>query len=369
MKFGFLGPSYPFRGGISQFAVNFAGNLIKTGHSVEMFNFRNQYPRLLFPSGNQIDLKAKGCELPSFRILTPYNPLTWGKTADLIRNSHPDVLIVSYWLPFMAPAYGYILRQLPDIKKYFLIHNIDFHEKWLFADAFTKHAMKKADGFIVLSEATSISLRQKIPASPDNIIFLFHPVFEPSLSSEERATRPKDGQNLLFFGFVKPYKGLDILLKAMPVVLAKFPKVKLTIAGDVYGDKEPYFKLIEELKLSNAVTCHFRYISEAEAADFFQGSDVCVLPYRSATQSGVTQLAFSYETPVIATNVGGIAETVQDGINGFIAESENPAALSGKIIEFLEMKDRDKFISEIRIRNRNHSWQRFTELFLEQLKS
>lgn len=362
MRIAFLGPSYPWRGGIAQFAQNFAEKLAKNDNEIMMFTFINQYPPIIFPGGNQFEQGKKNFNMPTHRILTPYNPITWFSAIHDINGWDPDILIVSYWLPVFAPAYGFVLRHLKKCKIVFLIHNLDFHEKWPMADKLSKYALKPADYFLTLSTISTDKLKLLRFNRDNQIIQLFHPVYE-YINTQDQAI--KDYKRILFFGFIKHYKGLDILLEAMPKVIKEIPQIKLVIAGEVYGDNSLYIELIKKLNLVNNIESHFSYISDEQIEEYFLRSDVCVLPYRSATQSGVTQMSFAYEVPVIATRVGGIEETVKDYINGLLVEPNNPDTLADKIIEYYNSNIADKFHANIRKQNENFSWDTFTKRFLE----
>lgn len=364
MRIAFLGPSHPWRGGIAQFAENLATKLDSRSHKIMMFTFKHQYPELLFPGSDQMDTDPRSFHLATHRVLTPYNPFTWFASIKDIRAWQPDLLVVSYWIPFLAPAWGFILRSLKGIKKVFLIHNVEFHEKWLLADKLTRYALRSADAFVTLSGTSSKALDDLYNPVPERkLLQLFHPLYEylrlPGQESKEIKKK------ILFFGFVKFYKGLDILLRAMPVVLAQFPEMKLVVAGDVYGDKKLYLDLIDYLGLKNNVELHFRYISDNEIEGFFESCDACILPYRSATQSGVALLSYSFEVPVIASRVGGIEEAVIDNVNGFLVEPENPQALAAKICELYNNDNVVRLRDKIRETNRNLSWDTFTDRLLE----
>jgi D-inositol-3-phosphate glycosyltransferase len=367
MSIAFLGPSHPWRGGIAQFAQNMAEILLQKGHDVMMFTYIHQYPELLFPGTDQLDNSKISPKLPTHKILTPYNPLTWFSAANDIRGWKPDILITQYWLPFMAPAQWFIYSHLKKILKVNVIHNAEAHEKWFLAPQLTRLALSKADLHITLSDTTTGALRQILPGLMEkDILQLFHPVYKVPETSEVM-TRGGLKNKLLFFGFIKHYKGLDVLLNAMPIVLKTLPEVKLVIAGDVYGDKQVYSELIKRLNLENSVETHFRYIPEEEIGEFFSECDVSVIPYRSATQSGVAQLSFAHEVPVIATKVGGISEVVSDNVTGLLAEAENPIDLAEKIILFYKDNRFEEFKTNIREQNRKFSWESFTAQMLEKL--
>lgn len=367
MRIAFLGPSHPWRGGIAQFAQNLAAKLAENGQDVIMFTFIHQYPELFFPGSEQTESSAPKTVLPTQKILTPYNPLTWLSALHDIRAWNPDVLIVSYWIPFMAPAFGFMLRHLKQTRKIYLIHNVDAHEKWLLSSALTRFAMRSADAFITLSKVSTQALVNLVKNLGRNrILELFHPVYEYLHLNDRQEVEIKN--KLLFFGFVKYYKGLDILLQALAIAIKTNPALKLVIAGDIYGDRKIYLDLIDTLQLKDNVELHFRYIADEEIEGFFTESDVCVLPYRSATQSGVAQLSFAFEVPVIATRVGGIEEVVRDGENGLLVEAENPAALAEKILAFYHQNQMSVFVKNIRTANQENSWDAFTEKLLDFLK-
>lgn len=363
MRIAFLGPSYPWRGGIAQFAQNMAKHLQLNGHDVCMFTYINQYPDLFFPAGSQIIHKKESLSQITFRTLTPYNPLTWYPTIKQINNWDPDVIIVQYWLPFMAPSYGFILKRLTNVKKVFIIHNVESHEKWLFAKALTKYALLSAKLYITLSAISTHSMIKAIPEiSRAAIKQLFHPIYEKNVVKRESNGLPLF--KILFFGFVKHYKGLDILLESLPLVKKRFPQIKLIIAGDVYGDKKTYFDLVKQLNITENVEMHFQYIHNDDVGGFFSNCDVSVIPYRTATQSGVAQLSFTYEIPVIATRVGGLEEIVINDKNGFLVESENPQALADAIICYYDNDCSKRFKENIKMQNELYSWNNFTNKLL-----
>jgi glycosyltransferase involved in cell wall biosynthesis len=369
LKIAFLGPSHPWRGGIAQFAENLAIQLRQRDDEVMMYTFIRQYPDFLFPGGKQTEAADQDKGLPTRRVLTPYNPFTWLKTIRALKAWQPDILFISYWLPVMAPAFGIILCRLPNIKKVWLIHNLDFHEKWLFADILTRFAMQAGDKYVTLSQISAAALKRMVkPWQLQHNIKLFHPVFASPAGFQRKCFESETHTpTILFFGFIKPYKGLDILLKALPLALKKLPKLRLIIAGDVYGDKQQYLDLIKLYHLEQAVEAHFRYLTEPELADFFSRCDLCVLPYRSATQSGVVQMAFAYEVPVLATKVGGISEAVTDGVNGLLVEPENPVALAQAILRFFQEQMGESYSAAIRTNNTKYSWDSFTVRLMEKM--
>lgn len=360
MKIAFLGPAPPFRGGISNFATHLAEELAKAGHQIMYFNFIKQYPALLFPSGDQQDQSSP--TLPSRRVLTPYLPHTWPKTVKAIADWQPDLVIVSWWLPFFAMAYGYILRKI-KCRKIILAHNIIPHEPWPATHTLLRYAFSPADKILVLSNSCLLDLKRNLPSAiVKKAVLGFHPIYE-SLNLPEY--QPQAFPGLLFFGLIKEYKGLDILLKAMPIIRLAIPDIRLRIAGSVYGSAKNYENLIKELNLEANVECHFRYLDDAEVAQLFAISDVCILPYKSATQSGVIATSLSYETPVIATDVGGLGEYVQHGKTGLLIPPDNPPALAAAVIRFYNEKMMDTMRDAIAGYKDKNTWGELARLIID----
>ncbi len=365
MRIAFLGPAFPWRGGISGFAQKMGEKLFGQGHSIMMFSFKHQYPAWLFPGSNQVDPLSTASPIPAVRVLTPYNPLTWFKTMREISKWKPDIVIVSFWIPFMAPAYGFVLRRVKNAKRVFLLHNIDFHERWLFASQLTHYALAAADAYISLSEVTNQALRKIMGQATDfKVIQLFHPVYEqPEVQEAVVAGKFK----ILFFGFVKHYKGLDILLEAFSKASANITKLRLIIAGDVYGDKQFYLDQIKRLGIGSKVETHFEYISDNQIGHYFNDCDLCVIPYRSATQSGVVQMSFAFNVPVIATRVGGLEEVVTHGVNGLLVPPEDSLALAEAICSYYQSGREAQFRAAIRELNKQQSWDSFVSKFMEEI--
>lgn len=364
MKIAFLGPAYPLRGGIAQFIAILADKLQKQGHEVKIFSFKKQYPKLLFPGKEQLENSKMVLDLPIESHLIPYNPCTFAKTIREIKVYEPDLLILKYWIPFFAPAFGYIINKLKkklNLKVLYIIDNIDFHEKWVGGDLLTKYAFKKADYFITMSDSVSQSLFKLFPQlSQDKVFKLNHPTYDFYASQQKHSFEFK--YNLLFFGYIKAYKGLDILLEAMPLVLEKMPQLKLTIAGEVYGDNTIYLDIIKKHQLEEVITFHDKYISNEEVKEYFLSADVCVLPYKHATQSGIIQLSYAFGVPVIASAVGGIPEVIREGKTGYLVPANDVQALAQAIIKFYQECDLQESFQHISHENAKYSWQPFLEV-------
>jgi len=270
MKIGFLGPAYPLRGGIAQFITLMALEL-KKNHEVKIFSFSKQYPKILFPGKDQIDRSEIKPDLEIEPVVVPYNPLTWPAAVKKIEKWQPDILVLKYWIPFFAPCFGWMIRKLKSkqkMKVIFAIDNIVFHEKWPLPDKLTEYALGKADALITMSDSVYQDTKKLLPNA--NIIQGFHPTYncynigKYSHESAREKLQVKDKKVILFFGYIKPYKGLELLINSFPLILEKLPNAHLMIVGEVYGDDLVYFKLIESLNLQKQVTFLNRFATNEE---------------------------------------------------------------------------------------------------------
>lgn len=356
-RIAFLGPAPPFRGGISNFGYNLAIALRDVGAEVKLFNFVRQYPALIFPGGSQTELVERNDQPDIEAVYTPYLPWTWGKAVKAIKQYQPDLLIISYWLPFFAPSYAFIASQIKDCRIFFLAHNIESHERWPLGSLFRKLALRKADQIILLSKACQVQLNKLLP----NRVALrgvlgFHPIEE-----KEAVAVKTENKQILFFGLIKAYKGLDLLLMAIPLIIKEIPDIKLVVAGAVYGESESYYKLIDDLGIKRSVELQFRYISDNEMADFFSRSQLCILPYRTATQSGVIANAYSFGVPVLATDVGGLKEYIEPGRTGYLVAPEDSVALAEAVVEHYRSNALESMRISIAEYRKRYSWQKLAE--------
>jgi glycosyltransferase involved in cell wall biosynthesis len=364
MKIAFLGPSPPFRGGISQFALMLALEYERRGDEVRMFTYIRQYPAFLFPGGKQTAGFDKYASIHSEQAFTPYQPWTWGKAVRRIRDFAPELVIVSYFLPWFAPSQAWICARLKGIRVVCLVHNVNFHEYWVGANLLTRMALKRADRIVTLSRSSLDDLKRITGGiTYSKAINGFHPLYDCYQTLEsEKGRQGSDGRTALFFGLIKPYKGLDVLLKALTQARIAVPQLKLLVAGEVYGSKDRYLKLIRQLGLTEAVEAEFRYVGEDEVASYFQRADVCVLPYKSATQSGVIATAYSFGLPVIASDVGGLGEYVKDGETGLLVPPGDPEALAAALIRYFREGLKEKFGAAIPAYRESLSWARLADL-------
>jgi glycosyltransferase involved in cell wall biosynthesis len=368
MKIVFLSTFYPYRGGIAQFSAHLYREAAKK-HEVEAVTFTRQYPKLLFPGKTQLVSKEDTADkIPAKRWLDSINPFTYISTARKIKKLTPDLIISRYWMSFFAPSFGWILgRQEKNTIRLAILDNVIPHERRFFDDAFNRFFLNRNDGFIVMSEQVQKDLLYYLPKAKH--LLIPHPVynhFGEKLSKKDalkklNITDSADKKVLLFFGIIRDYKGLDILLNALALLDQTYI---LIIAGEVYGSFEKYELIINERKIGEKVKLFNRYIDDSEVTNFFSAADVCVLPYRSATQSGITNIAYHFELPVISTNVGGLAETIHHGRTGLIAEEVNEKALVKQIKNFYEVYNPNEFAQNINYSNQENSWENFVSKML-----
>jgi len=364
VKIAFLSPFYPYRGGIAQFGDSLYLALAKE-HELMAFTFTRQYPGMLFPGKTQYvsgdDLNRN---IPVTRILDSINPLAYYKTANAIADFNPDLVLISYWMPFFAPAFGKIagILKKKGIKVIGLLHNVIAHEKKIGDKALTKYFFNKCYGFVILNKASEKDLLELKPDA--KYIIHPHPLYDhygekiDTGEARKKLDIPADKKVILFFGFIRDYKGLDILIESMKDLDKSY---LLLIAGEVYGEFKKYEQQIDKLSLRNRINLQIRYIPETEIPLFFSASDVCVLPYRSATQSGIVGIAYHFDLPVIVTNTGGLAEMVEENQTGLILNDLSPVKLSSAIQKYFAGGLKEKFIPNIKQYRLKHSWKALAE--------
>lgn len=364
MKIIIVGTSFPMRGGIAHYVALLYKKLRERGHDVNIISFKRQYPSLFFPGKTQQDTSKEVVSLPSEPILDSIGPASWVRTFLAIYRYQPDLVIFKYWMPFFAPAYAavsFLTRLFTKTKLMYICDNIIPHEH-RFEDRLLTHiGLWNIHYFIVQSHSVKMDLLKFKPGAnfkevPHPVYEIFSDPFTPEQAREKLKIR-KEELVILFFGFIREYKGLHILLQALPLVL-KHIDVKLLVAGEFYDDSAKYFDLIEKLNLKDAVSVFDDYIPNEDVGLYYSASDVVVLPYISATQSGIIQIAYNYNKPVITTNVGGLPEVVKEGETGFIVPAENPEALAQAIIEFFKTKEKIPFGKNVEEFKKQFSWDR-----------
>lgn len=367
MTIGIIGPAWPLRGGLADFDERLARELQRGGHGVTIYSYSLQYPSFLFPGKSQYTSDPAPADLKIETCINSVNPLSWLRVGRRIRKAAPDLLIVRYWLPFMGPALGTMLRSIKKnkhTKVVVIADNISPHEKRPGDAAFTKYFIKPADAFVTMSEEVLGDVRK---LTPKPALRLHHPLYDtygeaiPREDALKRLKLPADKKYLLFFGFIRKYKGLDLLLEAMPLI--KDERIRLIVAGEYYGDKELYEGIIAKHGLQSRVHLFTDFIPNDEVGIYFSACDAVALPYRSATQSGITQVAYHFEKGMIATDVGGLPEAVKDGVTGIICKPE-PAAIAAAVPQFFEGDNEARFAAAARGLKQELSWAAFVERLL-----
>ncbi|GAB4207784.1 MAG: glycosyltransferase family 4 protein [Bacteroidia bacterium] len=361
-----VGPAFPYRGGPARFNESLCAALVQQGIKAEIVSFTLQYPSLLFPGTTQYENKGeKSFPFKITRLINTVNPLSWIKTARYIKSQKPDGIIFRYWMPFFAPAFGSIARQVRKQTKIIaLTDNVIPHEK-RFGDRFLNgYFLSVCDGFLCMSEKVLKDLSM-FTNNPNKII-LHHPLYEnylPAIPKDEARQQlqlPLEEKILLFFGLVRAYKGLDTLLNALADETLKNYSFKVLIAGEFYDDKEYYLNIIRERKLEDKIILHDYYIPDDKVNVYFSACDAVVQPYKSATNSGVSMVSYFYDKPIISTNVGGLKEVVKDGQTGWLCEPDSRGIAIG-IQKFLNCRDIATIEENIRLYKKEFSWETFAK--------
>jgi len=369
VKIVLVGPFPPFRGGISDLNVALAHHLSKR-HEIHAINFTTQYPKVLFPGKTQFKKGDYALEVDSIRCLSSINPFSWRKTANKIIDIEPDLVLFSFWLAFFAPAFSGVAKK---IKKYsdstimVICNNIIPHEKHLLDTQLTKRFFGFIDSFIVLSKKVENELLSILPGAKYK--YTPHPVysiFNNTLSKEQAKAELKIATKkvLLFFGLIRKYKGLDILINAMEKINTELEDYTLLIVGECYDNKDKYTDLIKKAGITDNVQCHYSFVPDNEVGKYFSAADVVVLPYKTASQSGIVQIAYHFDTPVIVSNVGGLPEIVDEGKTGYCVEP-SPNAFAKAIKAFYEKDNISEMNSTISDYKSRFSWDNMVKAIEE----
>lgn len=366
-KIVIVGSAYPLRGGLAAYNERIARAYQHRGDEVKIITFSLQYPNFLFPGKTQFSSEPPPRDLDIDVEVNSVNPVTWIRVGRKIRKWKPDLLIIKFWIPFMGPCLGTIARIAGNNKHTTVISildNIIPHEKRPGDKLLASYFVKPVDGFIAMSDQVMNDLSGFDTSKPRK--FCPHPLYDHFGKLEDKSAAQKklgldEGfKYLLFFGFIRDYKGLDLLLEAMADPCIKEKKIRLLVAGEFYSDSKPYFDLIHKHDLKDSVIMSNDFIPDSKVADYFNAADLVVQPYKDATQSGVTQIAYHFEKPMITTNVGGLAEIVPDGKVGYVIEPK-AAEIADAILNFFDREVEVDFIENIREEKKKYSWDRMLE--------
>ena len=365
-----IGPAYPYRGGIATTNERLANEFLSLGYTVDMETFILQYPSFLFPGKTQFNEKSPPENLKIKRTINSINPFSWLKVGFRIRREKPDLVIIRYWLPFLAPCLGTIASLIRKNKHTVIIclaDNIVPHEHRPGDRQLTNYFIQRIDGLIAMSKSVltdGVSFRKNLPTG-----YCPHPIFDnygEKLSFQEAKQKLKlepETRYLLFFGFIRDYKGLDLLINAFADErLRKFP-VKLLVAGEYYSNPESYLKLIAEKKLKEFIELRTDFIPDDEVRLYFSAADMVVQPYKSATQSGVTQIGYHFNKPMLVTNVGGLSEIIPDGKIGYVVEPESQN-IADALVDFYENERMSEFEANMIEEKKKFSWANMANKFL-----
>jgi len=357
-----VGPAWPLRGGLATYNERLADAFNKQGHTCEILSFSLQYPSLLFPGKTQYstDPAPEGISIHS--KINSINPINWIKVGNAFKRKNYDVVVFRYWMSFMAPAFGTIARILksnPKTKILAITDNVIPHEKKFFDTAFTNYFLPVCDGFLTMSESVKQQLVELGYIKPTT--YVPHPMYDMFGQAIDKTTAKQALQldttqpYLLFFGFIRQYKGLNILLEAMATPQVRALGVKLIVAGEFYEDKAPYFNYIQANQLTDSVIVCDDFIPNSEVSKYFCASDVVVQPYLNATQSGVTQIAYYYNKPMIVTNVGGLAELIPHDKVGLVCEV-NAQQIADAIVTYYSQQKEAIFSSNMEQEKLRFTW-------------
>ena len=363
-----IGPMYPYRGGIAHFFETMYWGLRERGHHVDAVTFTRQYPRLLFPGQSQFEVGPEPeCVVPAERWLDSVNPLSWQRAAANIAQLQPDVAVFKYWIPFLAPVFGRLARLLArrGIQQLVVVDNALPHERRWGDHGLGRYFFRAMDGCVVMSSAVERDL-DRLKVNLPRVVAP-HPVYDVfGNAADRRSAREELGLGatapvLLFFGFVRRYKGLHVLLKSMPRILEELPDARLLVAGEFYEDEGEYRDLIASLNLAPSVIVHARYIPKDQVAKYFAAANVVVQPYLSATQSGVAQIAYQFDRPLVVTDVGGLGELIPHEVAGLVVRPNDPAALAAAVTRFFAENLESQLSAGVRAQKHNYSWSRLLD--------
>jgi glycosyltransferase involved in cell wall biosynthesis len=367
MKIVVLGTAWPYRGGIALFNERLAREFQKGNDEVITYTFTLQYPSFLFPGKTQYSEEPAPQGMNIVRKVNSVNPFNWIKVGRELKKMAPDLIVIGFWLPFMAPCLGTIARiarKNGKTRVVSVVHNIVPHEHRIGDKMFATYFCNSVDGFVAMSDSVLNDLTLFDSVKPR--VFCRHPLYDNFGEAVERNTALQelglDSKNryMLFFGLIRDYKGLDIMLKAYADSRLRQMGVKLIVAGEFYNNAEKYFELEKELGLEGEVIWHREFVPDSKVRYYFGAADIIVQPYKSATQSGVTQIAYHFEKPMIVTNVGGLAEIVPNGKAGYVVEPDE-REIADAIVDFFGNNRQEEFREGLLFEKKKYAWSNMTK--------
>lgn len=367
MKITILGSAHPLRGGLAAYNERLAREFMYEKDEVTIETFSLQYPEFLFPGTTQYSSLPKPADLTIHVTVNSINPFNWIKTGLKIKRQRPDILVVKFWLPFMAPCLGTIcriVRSNQHTRIISILDNIIPHEKRIGDTLFTKYFVNSVDAFIAMSDSVYNDLSVFDQTKPR--LLNPHPLFDnygeavDKISAIQKLNLDTSKKYLLFFGLIRDYKGLDIVLKAMATEQLRNSDIQLIVAGEYYSNREEYEQLIRELAIKDKVELHTRFIPDDEVYLYFCAADMVVQPYKHATQSGVTQICYHFNKPMLVTNVGGLPEIVPDNKVGFVVAPDEQS-VANAILRFYNEEKEQEFVQNIQEEKKKYSWKVMAE--------
>lgn len=361
-----IGTAYPYRGGLAAYNERLAREYQRQGHEVEIMTFTLQYPQFLFPGNTQYSAEQKPDDLKITRCINSVNPLSWISTGRKIKRKAPDKVIFCYWMAFMAPCFSSIARNARNGKSKMigLIHNMIPHEPTVLDQLFPRSFVDAMDGFVAMADSVVADIQSFDRFNKPKAVSP-HPIYDHYGAKVDRSLAAmrlglhEENSYVLFFGFIRQYKGLDLLLEAFSDErLREFP-VKLIIAGEFYENPAMYLQLIHKYKLDQLVELRTRFIADKEVKNYFSVADIVAQPYRSATQSGVSQIAYHFENPMLVTDVGGLAETVPHQKVGYVVDVD-PKQIADALVDFFANNRSAEFVSHIKEEKKKYAWSKMT---------
>lgn len=369
MNIAIVGPAYPLRGGIANFNEALATELQNSGHQVTLWSFKLQYPKVLFPGKTQFTTGKPPENLKINSVINSIQPASWCRTAKAILNDKPDMVVFRFWMPFMGPALGTIAGKIrkKNIPVIAVTDNIIPHEKRPGDKMLTKYFLKQCNHVMVMSRQVGADLQRIIPGA--QFTYSPHPVYNifgnpvDRLQAVQKLNLDEKEQYILFFGLIRKYKGLDLLLDGFIEASAEIPDVKLIIAGEFYDKVEDYKNKLEHPAIKHKVILQNKYIAEDEVKYYFSAASLLAQTYRTATQSGVTQIGYHFGTPMLVTRIGGLPEIVKHGTNGYVVEP-NAASISRALVDFFKYKKETQMRKEVQNEAHRFSWEFFVNNLL-----